>query len=193
MRETIPFTASMRSVEITTWYLEMTAPGQLKPSPPPDLDLRVEQVTIPCPEFSRFLYTTVGGNWYWLDRLNWSYAQWMTYLDRSQLQTWVAYVAGNPAGYVELEAQPERNVEIVYFGLLPQFIGRRLGGHLLSIGVERAWQMGAKRVWVHTCNLDGAYALANYQARGFQLYRTEIHQEEIPNQPIGPWQGHDRK
>ncbi len=180
-------------VEVTTWYLEMTDPGQLKFSPPRDYDCRIEPVSIACPEFSRFLYTAVGGNWYWLDRLTWNYEQWMTYLDRPELQTWVAYVAGNPAGYVELEAQSEGNVEIAYFGLLPQFIGKRLGGHLLSVGVERAWQVGAKRVWVHTCSLDGAYALANYQARGFQLYHTETHLEEIPDQPIGPWRGHDRK
>jgi hypothetical protein len=37
--------------------------------------------------------------------------------------------------------------------------------------------------------LDGSYALANYQARGFQLYDTEQQMEELPEQPIGAWEG----
>ena len=45
-------------------------------------------------------------------------------------------VAGTPAGYFELEAQERGNVEIAYFGLLPRFIGRGLGGALLTATVE---------------------------------------------------------
>lgn len=53
--------------------------------------------------------------------------------------------------------------------------------------------MGAKRVWVHTCSLDGPNALANYQARGFQLYQVENRIADLPERPIGPWMGHDRE
>jgi GNAT superfamily N-acetyltransferase len=182
-------------LEVTTWYLEMLAPEHLCFAPPRERmgqghTLRIEQAQVPAPEFSRFLYTSVGGDWYWLDRLSWSYDQWMQYLDRPELETWVAYVAGTPAGYIELEAQSDDNVEVAYFGLLRHFIGQRLGGHLLSVGVQRAWAMGAKRVWLHTCSLDGPNALANYQARGFQLYHTETEIENLPERPIGPWKGH---
>jgi GNAT superfamily N-acetyltransferase len=173
-------------VEVTTWYLEMLNPAQLKFSPPGDYELRIEQAKVPSPEFSRFLYSSVGGDWYWLDRLSWSYDRWLSYLDRPEVETWVAYISGTPAGYVELEAQGE-NVEIAYFGLLRQFIGKRLGGHLLSVGVQRAWAMGAQRVWVHTCSLDGPHALANYQARGFQIYHQETHWEELPAQSSSSW------
>jgi GNAT superfamily N-acetyltransferase len=38
-------------------------------------------------------------------------------------------------------------VEIAFFGLLPQFTGQGLEGHLLTIAIEKAWQMGASRVW----------------------------------------------
>lgn len=182
----------MPQVEVTTWYLEMLAPDQLEAASPANYPLRIEQASVPSPEFSRFLYTSVGGNWYWLNRLDWSYQQWLAYLDRPEVETWVAYVDGTPAGYIELEAQPDQQVEITYFGLLPQFIGKRLGGHLLSVGVQRAWAMGARRVWVHTCSFDGKYALSNYQARGFQLYREEKQVETVPDRPIGPWPGHDQ-
>jgi len=89
------------------------------------------------------LYTAVGGDWYWLQRLTWSYEQWRSYLERAEVETWVAYVSGTPAGYFELETQAGGSVEITTFGLLPQFIGRGLGGALLTATVQRAWALGA--------------------------------------------------
>lgn len=147
------------------------------------------QAELPSPEFSRFLYTSVGGDWYWLSRLSWIYQQWQDYLNPQVVQTWVAYVAGTPAGYIELETQPNDSVEIVYFGLLPQFTGQGIGGYLLTVGVNAAWRLNPQRVWVHTCNLDGPYALANYQARGFELYDQKQHTEAVPDYPVGPWMG----
>jgi GNAT superfamily N-acetyltransferase len=89
------------------------------------------------------------------------------------LRTFVAYVDGSPAGYFELLPDGEGGIEIVYFGLLPSFVGRGLGGHLLTTALEEAWRMDPTRVWVHTCSLDHPAALKNYQARGMDLYRTE--------------------
>jgi GNAT superfamily N-acetyltransferase len=65
-------------------------------------------------------------------------------------------------------------VEIAYFGLLLKFIGRGLGGALLTSAIENAWAWSPtpSRVWVHTCNRDHPSALANYQARGFKIYKT---------------------
>ena len=183
----------MKKVELTTWYLEMLDPGQLRPKLIQHPNLVIQQAELPCPEFSRFLYTSVGGDWYWYHRRAWAYDRWSEYLSRPELQTWVAYVSGTPAGYVELEAQPEGNVEIVYFGLLRQFIGQGLGGHLLTVGIEQAWAMNASRVWVHTCNLDGPYALKNYQSRGFTLYDTQLEVIELPEQLPGPWSGASRQ
>jgi hypothetical protein len=58
---------------------------------------------------------------------------------------------------------------------------------LLSVAVQRAWSQGAERVWLHTCSLDGPHALANYQARGFQIYQTKKHWQELPDRPIEIW------
>ncbi len=112
------------------------------------------------------------------------------------METWVAYERGTPAGYVELQAQDEGVVEIVYFGLLPAFRGRRIGGHLLSYGIARAWDLAerhpglapTKRVWLHTCSKDGEHALANYQRRGFHLFDTKVEEEREVASP-GPWPG----
>ena len=69
----------------------------------------------------------------------------------------------------------EGGVEIAYFGLLPEFIGRGLGGALLTSAIEEAWRTSSSvsRVWVHTCTLDHPGALGNYQARGMVIYKQE--------------------
>jgi ribosomal protein S18 acetylase RimI-like enzyme len=177
------------SEKVTTWYLEMLAPQELKAARVPEPAPLILRAEVPLPMLNRFLYTAVGGHWHWRDRLPWSYERWMKYLDRPQVQTWVLYDRGTPAGYVELEMQDAGNVEIAYFGLMREFLGRGLGGHLLSVGIEQAWAMGARRVWVHTCSLDADAALANYQARGMRLYKEETRLTDPPGPADGPWAG----
>ncbi|MEW2493637.1 GNAT family N-acetyltransferase [Streptomyces nodosus] len=187
----------MSSLTVTTWSLEQTSPTDLVPAAAPDGDVRIVRAEVPSPEFSRFLYASVGQDIRWTDRLGWSHARWQEYLDRPGVETWVAYDQGTPAGYVELEAQDEGVVEIVYFGLLPAFRGRRIGGHLLSYATARAWDLAerrpepaqpTKRVWLHTCSKDGEHAMANYLRRGFQLFDTKVEQEPDVATP-GPWPG----
>lgn len=169
----------MAAAGVTTWYLQMTDPGQLRAAAPPRVPVTVVQAEIPSPAFSRFLYTAVGGDWSWTDRLAWSPADWSAWLDRDEVETWVAHVRGTPAGYAELEAQPGGDVELAYFGLLPAFLGQGVGGHLLTVATRRAWQRATARVWVHTCSLDGPHARANYEARGFRVYRTETEPRDL--------------
>jgi GNAT superfamily N-acetyltransferase len=151
-------------------------------------DVDIKQAQVPCPELNRFLYTAVGGDWYWIDRLPWTYAQWREWVAQTTLETWVVYVAGTPAGYFELVAQAEGNVELAYFGLLPQFIGTGLGGPLLTVAIERAWHMGASRLWVHTRTLDhpGARPIT---ARGFRVFCEKTHTQELPEHSPGPGPG----
>ncbi|MEU6770540.1 GNAT family N-acetyltransferase [Streptomyces sp. NPDC046759] len=186
----------MSSIPVTTWSLEQTSPADLLPAAAPEGDVRIVRAEVPSPEFSRFLYASVGGDIRWTDRLGWTYARWQEHLDRAGVETWVAYDRGTPAGYVELGPQDEGVVEIVYFGLIPAFRGRRIGGHLLSYGAARAWDLAerwpgrtpTKRVWLHTCSLDGEFAMDNYQRRGFKLFDTKVELEPDTTAP-GPWPG----
>jgi GNAT superfamily N-acetyltransferase len=171
---------------VTRWYLEMRSPATLRPSTKRIAGFRVERVPEPCPELNRFFYTAVGGDWYWTDKLPWTHAQWAAYVSRPEFQTWVAYLAGNPIGYFEL-LQDGSDVEIAYFGLLPQFTGRGLGGLMLTAAVAQAWALGPAQVTVDTCTLDGPAALQNYQTRGFVVYDTETIELDLPDAPPGPW------
>jgi ribosomal protein S18 acetylase RimI-like enzyme len=174
---------------IVTHHLEMTGADQLRPARPARAVHVWQRAAVPSPELSHFLYRAVGGDWYWYTRLDWTRERWRAHVERDALETWIGAVDGTPAGYAELEAQAEGAVEIVYFGLLPSFIGRGLGGALLTDAVRRAWAMGATRVWLHTCNLDHPHALAHYQARGFRVFKVEEHEEDLPERSPGYWDG----
>jgi GNAT superfamily N-acetyltransferase len=176
---------------VTTYYLEMTDPSLLRPPRTRSEEVEIRRAEIPSPELNRFLYTAVGGGWYWIDRLAWSLARWREWLSRPEVETWVASVRGTPAGYFELERQPCDQVELVYFGLIPRFVGLGIGGALLAAAIGRAWEMGTKRVWVHTCSLDHPRALEAYRKHGFRLYREEVAEQELPDRTPGPWPGWD--
>jgi GNAT superfamily N-acetyltransferase len=177
----------MPLIPVTTYYLEISDPDALRPKRSPRTDLALVRVAPPMPELNRFFYTSVGGDWFWLDRLSWTYQQWLDYLNRPELATWMLTAAGIPAGYFELEAQADARVEVAYFGLLPSFVGAGLGGHLLTCAIEQGWAMGGRCVWLHTCSLDHPRALANYQARGLRLFHTVTDTYDVPAQSCGPW------
>ncbi|MEU1213094.1 GNAT family N-acetyltransferase [Streptomyces sp. NPDC005790] len=182
--------------DVTVWYLEQTSPGDLRPTAAPEGPVTVVRSETALPEFSRFLYTAVGGDVRWTDRLDYTYARWRELLERPGVETWVAYENGTPAGFIELGPHEDGAVEIVYFGLIPSFRGRRIGGHLLSYGAARAWDLAerhqeltpTRRVWLHTCSDDGPHARDNYLRRGFRLYDTRVEREPEVAQP-GPWPG----
>jgi len=144
----------------------------------------------PTPELGRFLYTAAGGNWYWFNRLSWSYDRWLERFALPRIEVWIMYCEGTPAGFFELDGSIEGDIEIAYFGLMPQFLGQKLGGYLLDQAIRRAWAMGARRVWVHTCSLDAQpQALANYQARGMRIFSEVTEPMEVPEVTPGPWPG----
>jgi len=163
----------------TTYVLEMDSPDQLRPKRVDRPELRVERVEVPSPEFSKFLHSAVGYNHRWGGRSHWTREDWLALVSDPALETWVAYLKGMPAGYFEVRCEPVGSVEIVCFGLLPEFVGEGLGGHLLTLAVERAWELGDGPVSLHTCTHDHPHALANYQARGFRI----SHQSDGPENP----------
>jgi GNAT superfamily N-acetyltransferase len=167
--------------QVTTTYIEMTGYGQFRPAYIEDQNLTIMQMGVPLPDFYRFLYGSVGRDYQWIDRLNWSNEQLLTHLSAPAVSIWVAYYKGTPAGYIEIQREAEEpGTEIAYFGLIPTFQGRGLGKHLLSYGVQKAWDENPERIWLHTCTLDGPHALANYQKRGFSIYKQVLKPMVLP-------------
>jgi GNAT superfamily N-acetyltransferase len=172
------------TLTVTTTYLELF-PHDFRPAFVDDGQVAIMQARQPLPSFYRFLYGTVGRDYYWVDRLVWPDERLRAHLERPSISVDVLYYGGTPAGYVELERDgDEQGTEVAYFGLISAFHGRGLGKHLLSHGIKRALDEGAQRVWVHTCTLDGPAALPNYQARGFRIYKTTIDKQPVPSSAL---------
>jgi GNAT superfamily N-acetyltransferase len=112
-------------------------------------------------------------------RMAWSDAQWEDELSRLGVRCWIARVQDDVVGFVELEAEPNGDVGIVVFGLVPEFVGKGFGGALLARATETAWKLMSqsggltKRVWVQTSAGDHPHALPNYERRGFRVFRVE--------------------
>ncbi|MER5889427.1 GNAT family N-acetyltransferase, partial [Streptomyces sp. NPDC001941] len=156
--------------DVTTWTLRMDAPGRLRPAHT-DAPIRVERSEVPSIDLSRALYAAVGSRVCWTDRFAWDHETWEAWVNRESMATWIATVQGTVAGYFELEAQPGGAVEIVLFGLLPQFYGQGLGGALLTACVRNAWRAGTdwapehgpvSSVYLRTSTLDHRHAVRNY-------------------------------
>ena len=161
------------TIEVTRTYLEMRDAGELQRALSDDPRIRIEEQRDCSVSFFRYLYAEVGRSYHWVDRLPWTDEQIRGYLQRPEISLWLMTYDDDPAGYFELRKCEDGSTEIAYFGLLPGFLGRGLGKHLLTCAVEQSWSDGANRVWLHTCTLDDPAALPNYLKRGFRAFKTE--------------------
>ena len=157
----------MTRLPTRVWYLEL---GELRPARPLPAGAHIARAEVPYGPLNKLFYEEVGREFHWVDRLALEPERWQAWAE--QVETWLVHDRGTPAGYAEL-ARRAGSVDIATFGLLPPFRGRGLGGALLTRVTERALEL-AGRVTVNTCELDGRYARAHYEARGFRLVREVV-------------------
>src|SRR5262245_49924562 len=96
--------------DVTVQFLEL-AREDFKPKRSSKAGVAFSRVDPPMPEINRFFYTAIGGNWFWLERRRWTVAQWMEWLGRGDVETWMLSVDGVPAGFCEL-VRKEGDVEV---------------------------------------------------------------------------------
>lgn len=132
--------------------------------------LRAEQSTV---SFYRYLYETIGEEWLWWERRVMDDDELHAIIIHPQVEIFILYVRGVPAGYCELDCRVSDEVELLFFGLMPEFIGRGLGRYFLRWTIDQAWSHDPERVWVHTCTEDHANALPMYQKAGFEAVEQE--------------------
>ncbi|MGD0143897.1 MAG: N-acetyltransferase, partial [Rhizomicrobium sp.] len=70
--------------------------------------------------------------------------------------------------------------QLAYFGLLPEYIGHRLGYYFLYQASLNAWSHPISKLLVNTCTLDHPRALPLYQRVGFVPYSREDRYIEMP-------------
>ncbi|MQA74673.1 MAG: GNAT family N-acetyltransferase [Solirubrobacterales bacterium] len=176
----------MRTVAQTITHLEMTAREQLVPAARPATSLELEPMGAESLELIRSTCLRIGEPHHWSTRPAWSTERWHEHLSRPAVLDWIARADGEVAGMVELELQARAAVEITILGLVPELVGRGLGGHLLTLATRLAWDARAeggpptRRVWLHTSSLDHPHALPNYERRGFRVFRRVSRPRPVP-------------
>ncbi len=161
-------------VETIVTYLEMTERPTRPERPAPVAKLAILRAEAPTISFYRYMYDTIGAQWTWSDRRELDDNALGAIIHDPDVAIHILYVAGVPAGFVELDGRIKDAVELSYVGLMPEFVGRGLGGYLLDWAVAAAWRMEPKRVWLHTCSFDHESALPLYQRVGFVPYKRQV-------------------
>ena len=156
-------------------YLEIKSINELLVKNKPFKDLYLEKVNPPDFQLNKFFYKEIGKKHNWMDRLVWDDKKWINYLENSRVNTYVLKYKKDFIGYFEQIFDKEKlDCEIAYFGILEEYIGKKLGGYLLSEAIKISFNIGSKRIWVHTCSLDHKNALQNYLSRGMKVFKSEI-------------------
>lgn len=165
--------------KVKTTYMELRDRDEFKPKKGFRQRLEVREVENDA-YLNFILFAGVGLPWRWSSRLRWTPDEWAGYFSSQQVFTWLGFESKKLIGYFEIEFDRQMDAEIKFFGVFPGYMGRGLGGMLLSHAIECAWSKGAKRVWLHTCSNDSEAAIGNYLARGFKVFKEEEKSEHVP-------------
>ncbi len=163
------------TVEVFRKYLEIKSLGDLNEVLAPNNDYLLQLIDRKDFQLNKFFYKQIGKNHKWIDRLSWTDKHWIKYVSNPSLLTFVLKNKEDIAGYFEIIYHKDKfEAEIAYFGILEEYLGKRLGGYMLSEAIKKSFVKDIKRVWVHTCSFDHKNALKNYLARGMKIYNSEI-------------------
>ena len=155
-------------------YLEIKSLNQLSEIKKSGDNYSLNQVIPNDFQLNKFFYKQIGKNYQWVDRLIWTDKNWIEYVSSPNLFTFVLKNNNDIAGFYELMYHKDKlETEIAYFGLLKEYIGKKLGGYMLSEAIKKSFSYNVKRVWAHTCSLDHKNALKNYLSRGMKICNTE--------------------
>lgn len=179
----LPVGHQMDDDPVIVTYLEMTERPSLPQIVPKAKKYALMGAHDVTTGFYRYLYDAVGRPWYWTDRKKLSDQELTAIIQDEAVEIFVLYVGGAPAGFYELDARDGANVDLAYFGIMPDYIGLGLGPYLLVQAIDMMWKKEPDRITVNTCTLDHPKALPMYQRMGFRPYDRR----EIP----APWQDPD--
>ena len=162
-------------------YLEMRAQPMPRRADRPDLSL--DRIETPDPQEYRALFRRIGDEWLWFGRLTGSDADLLAQITRPGHEVYFCRRKGEagPVGLLELDFSDPRDVELAYFGLVPQEIGNGAGRWLMNQALSKVWSRPeTARLFVHTCTADSPQALGFYRDSGFTPYKRAI---EISDDP----------
>jgi GNAT superfamily N-acetyltransferase len=135
--------------------------------------------------FYRYLYDTVGAQYVWWLRRAAPDGRIAALLADPAVSIHVLYAAGEPQGFFELDRRGGPDVNLSYFGLMPQAVGQGLGFRFLRAAIAAGWDVPAgvplpRGMTVNTCTADHPRALPTYLRAGFRPTRTVREMWDVP-------------
>jgi GNAT superfamily N-acetyltransferase len=164
---------------VTVTFLEMTERPVNEAVPLTGTAFRLLSKPIDVNEY-REVYYAVGEKHSWLDRMVMPDDELFEKINADNIEIFIFYVNNEPAGYIEF-IKEKRFTEILYFGIMPAFIGKGFGKYFLQWVINKAWSYGVEWIQLNTCTLDHPNALPNYKKAGFIPVRTEVQERKIIN------------
>ncbi|MBS0471575.1 MAG: GNAT family N-acetyltransferase [Proteobacteria bacterium] len=171
---------SGRRIPMVVTFLEMKAKPSMPAPPLPRGKISIQRAANPPVHFYRYLYDTIGHDYYWVDRRKLSDAQLGEIVQHPDVELHVLYVEGAPAGMAELDMRDPVVGQFAYFGLMPEAIGKGLGYYFCYHAIMNAWARPISKLLINTCTLDHPRALPLYQRAGFVPYSREDRYIELP-------------
>ena len=165
--------------DVTVTFLRMERPPA---DPAPAFPAGVEVQALQSCSVSRYrrLYNTVGGPYLWWLRRIMPDQELAVLLSRQAVSIHVVTIDGVEAGFYEWDASYWPAVNLSYFGLMPNGVGRGFGNAFLRHAVDSAFAMGARALTVNTCTADHPRALPAYLRAGFRVVRAVAETWDIP-------------
>lgn len=169
-----------RIIQTTVTYLATESRPSAYAPPRPLLKTAILRCYDVPVHFYRYLYNTIGEPYLWLERRRWADDKLVEMIADPKIMLYVLYIEGVPAGMAELDFRKDGIGQIAFFGLMPEFIGRRLGPWFLHQTLELAWAEPITKIQVETCTLDHRKALSTYQRAGFEPYARAERTISVP-------------
>ena len=160
---------------VTITHLELIPADWTRRGRQPDRPVTIERIARPGATLYLDLYDRVGRPWLWYERRLLGDAALGALLNRPGHELHVARHDGALVGYFELYDD-----EIVFFGLAPDYLGRRIGPWLLDRTIERGFARGSSRLVLNTNSVDHPRALDTYRKAGFRVVRSESAELQDP-------------
>lgn len=161
--------AAGERVTVTVTYLQMDArPAYPRPHVPAGAPTALIAAERPPLWYFLGLYDRVGADYEWSDQHEAPAEEVEAFLHDPAVTLYTLMRAGWPHGFFVLDGRRDGIVNLAYFGLVPEAIGRALGTFLIQTAIHAAWDRpGTRAVTVNTNTLDHPRALPLYQKAGF--------------------------
>ena len=167
------------TIDVVITYLEQRSRPVLPTPLSPPSKTAIMRAETPPMHFYRYLYDRIGAPHNWVSRRGLNDEALKEIIHHPDDYIYVLHVGGAPAGMAEIDAREAQTIELKFFGLMPEFVGRGYGRYFLTHAIELAWAKDPQRVILETCSLDHPAALPLYQKLGFTVFDQRTGRVEL--------------